>query len=103
MPEALPTTLYSARRDWAEKNPEQDKAFRAGLEEADASIADQANAQRVREIIGRYIKLPPEMLASVPVNAQKAALPDSSLQYWIEVMKDQKMLRESLDVQRLTV
>lgn len=103
MPEGLPTTLYSARRDWAEKNPEQVKAFRAGLEDAGAFIADQANAQRVREIISRYIKLPPEMLATVPVNAQRAALPTSSLQYWIDVMKDQKMLRENLDVQRLTV
>ena len=103
MPEGLPTTIYAARRDWAEKNPEQVKAFQGALQDAGAFIADQANAQRVRDIIGRYIKLPPEMLATVPVNAQKAALPGSSLQYWVDVMKDQKMLRESVDVPRLIV
>ncbi len=103
MPAGLPTTLYAARRDWATQNPQQVAAFRDGLAEAGDFIADPANAQRVRDIISRYIKLPPEMLATVPVNAQKAALPATSLEFWVNVMKDQQMLRENLDVKQLLV
>lgn len=101
MPDGMPTTIYASRRDWAEQNPQQIAAFREGLVEAGEFIVNPANAQRVRDIISRYIKLPPEMLATVPVNTQKAALPAASLEFWIDVMKDQNMLRENLDVKQL--
>lgn len=102
-PEGMPTILYSARRDWAQKNPAAAKAFRDGLVEAAAFVREPRNLAKVREHIGKYIKLPPEVLATIQINPPGPVITDKGLQYWVDVMREQSMLKTTPSVAQLIV
>lgn len=93
LPEGLPTIIHTARRDWAEKNPTQVKAFREAVVEAAAWMAKPANDARLREHIGKYIKLPAEVLAKVQVSPAAPVVTSKHLDAWVAMMKDQEMLK----------
>lgn len=93
LPEGLPTIIHTARRDWAEKNPAQVKAFREAVVEAAAWMAKPANDARLREHIGKYIKLPAEVLAKVQVSPAAPVVTSKHLDAWVAMMKDQEMLK----------
>jgi len=95
LPEGLPTIIHTARRDWAEKNPAQVKAFREAVIEAAAWMARPANDARMREHIGKYIKLPAEVLAKVQVAPAAPVVTARQLDAWVAMMKDQDMLKTS--------
>jgi NitT/TauT family transport system substrate-binding protein len=93
LPPGLPAILYSTTRAWATKNPQLVKAFRDGLTEGSAFVADKANDSKVRQIIGKYIALPPAVLASSIISAQKPTITVEEIDYWIKIMREQEMLR----------
>ena len=48
------------------------------------------------------IKLPPEVLKTMPINGQwRADIPQENMARWIAVMERQKMLRTKLDLKKL--
>jgi NitT/TauT family transport system substrate-binding protein len=61
------------------------------------------NDARVRASIGKYIKLPPEVLAKVQISPPGPVVTDKQLAYWVGLMKEQEMLKTSIDVARLVV
>ncbi|MBN8939290.1 MAG: ABC transporter substrate-binding protein [Rhizobiales bacterium] len=93
LPAGLPAILYSTTRAWATKNPQLIKAFRDGLTEGSAFVADKANDAKVRAIIGKYIALPPAVLANAIISAQKPSITVAEIDYWIKIMREQEMLR----------
>jgi NitT/TauT family transport system substrate-binding protein len=93
LPEGVPTILYSARRDWAERNAAQVKAFRDSIVEAAAWMAKPANDAALRAHIGRYIKLPPEVLAKVQISPAAPRVSARQLDDWVTMMKAQDMLK----------
>lgn len=93
LPEGLHSSLYVARRDWADKNPAQVKAFRLALNEAVAWMAQPANDGRMREHIGKYMKLPPEVLAKIQVLPPAPQVTPKQLDMWVALLKDQDMIR----------
>lgn len=101
LPEGNQTIVHAARRDWAEKNPQAVRAFRESLVEAAAFMAQPKNDARVRAAIGKYIKLPPDVLAKVQISPPGPVVTDRQLAYWVGLMKDQDMLKGSPDVARL--
>ncbi|WP_295546088.1 ABC transporter substrate-binding protein [uncultured Pseudacidovorax sp.] len=101
LPEGNQTIVHAARREWAEKNPQAVRAFRESLVEAAAFMAQPKNDARVRAAIGKYIKLPPDVLAKVQVSPPGPVVTDKQLAYWVGLMKDQDMLKGSPDVARL--
>lgn len=101
LPDGVPTIIYAARRDWAQKNAAQVSAFRAAITEAAAWMARPANGARMREHMGRYIKLPPEVLAKVQVAPAAPVLGARQLDYWVGLMKEQGMLKTSPDTAAL--
>lgn len=101
LPEGNQTIVHAARRDWAEKNPQAVRAFRESLVEAAAFMGQAKNDARVRAAIGKYIKLPPEVLAKVQISPPGPVVTDKQLAYWVGLMKDQDMLKGSPDVARL--
>lgn len=101
LPEGNQTIVHAARREWAEKNPQAVRAFRESLVEAAAFMAQPKNDARVRAAIGKYIKLPPDVLAKVQVSPPGPVVTDRQLAYWVGLMKDQDMLKGSPDVARL--
>lgn len=101
LPEGNQTIVHAAKREWAQKNPQAARAFRESLVEAAAFMQQPKNDAKVREIIGKYIKLPPEVLAKVQISPPAPVVTDRQLAYWVGLMKEQEMLKGEPDVARL--
>lgn len=95
LPEGQPTIVHVARRDWVAKNPAAARAFREAVQEAAAFMARPGNEPRVRAAIGKYIKLPPEVLAKAQISPPTPLVTEKQLDYWVGLMKDQGMLKGS--------
>ena len=101
LPENQPTIVHVARRDWVAKNPAAAKAFRDAVQEAATFMVQPKNDAAVRAAIGKYIKLPPEVIAKVQISPPMAVVTEKQLTYWVNLMKDQEMLKTVPDVARL--
>ena len=51
------------------------------------------NNDAVRAAIGKYIKLPPEVLAKMQISPPGPVVTEKQLTYWVDLMKDQDMLK----------
>ena len=94
-PEGITTALYAATSEWAKAHPEEIKAFTAALEDAAAFIA--SNPDKARADVGVYTKLPPPVLAMVPLATPDPKLTADHLAYWVNAMKDLGMVNKDLD------
>ena len=83
------------------KNPAAARAFRESLVESAAFMQQPKNDAKVRAAIGKYIKLPPEVLAKIQISPPGAMVNEKQLGYWVSLMKDQDMLKTSIDVAKL--
>lgn len=95
LPEGQPTIVHVARREWVTKNAAAAKAFREAVQEAAAFMGKPANEAKVRAAIGKYIKLPPEVLAKAQISPPTPLVSEKQLDYWVALMKDQGMLKGS--------
>lgn len=102
-PDGMPTILYTARRDWALKNSAAVKSFQEAIIEAAQFMRKPANDARVRQHIGKYIKLPPEILASMQISPPAPVITEKQVSYWVDMMNDQKMLKATPKVGTLIV
>lgn len=91
LPEGISVIPYATTRAWAMRNPALVQAFRGGIAEAVPFM--RANDARARQHMGKYIRLPPEMLATALITHQQAELSARDMEYWITVMREQDMLR----------
>jgi NitT/TauT family transport system substrate-binding protein len=66
-------------------------------------MAKPKNNAKVRAAIGKYIKLPPEVLAKVQISPPGPVVTEKQLTYWVNLMKDQDMLKTTPDVTKLIV
>ena len=97
------TIIHTARREWVQKNPAAAKAFREAVQEAAAFMQQPKNDPAVRAAIGKYIKLPPEILAKIQISPPGPLVSEKQLSYWVSLMKDQDMLRTEPKVAQLIV
>ncbi len=96
----LPIIVYSSTRKWYEANKAAAKAFRDGIAEGVLNV--RKDDAFLRASIGKYIKLPPEVLKTMPINGQwRAEIPEESMARWIGIMEKQRMLRTKLNLKRL--
>ncbi|HEX7865249.1 MAG TPA: ABC transporter substrate-binding protein [Variovorax sp.] len=101
LPENNQTIVHAAKREWVAKNPAAARAFREALVEAGAFMQQPKNDAMVRAAIGKYIKLPPEVLAKVQISPPGPVVTEKQLAYWTGLMKEQDMLKTSIDVAKL--
>jgi NitT/TauT family transport system substrate-binding protein len=92
----LPVIVYSATRKWVNANPAAAKAFREAIAEGTA-IANKDHAA-VRAAVGKFIKMPPEVIANMKLGRWQAEVTDAGMGGWIDIMKRQGMLQTGLDV-----
>ena len=93
LPEGQPTIIYVARRDWAQKNAAAVRAFQQAVQEAGAFMQNPKNNDAVRAAIGKYIKLPPDVLAKMQISPPGPVVTAKQLDYWVGLMKEQEMLK----------
>jgi NitT/TauT family transport system substrate-binding protein len=103
LPEGNHTIVHAAKREWVAKNANAARAFREAIQEAGAFMEQPKNDAKVRASIGRYIKLPPEVLAKAQISPPGPVVNDKQLAYWVGLMKDQDMLKSPVDVAKLIV
>ncbi|MDP3824110.1 MAG: ABC transporter substrate-binding protein [Burkholderiales bacterium] len=97
------TIVHAAKREWAQKNPAAARAFRESVQEAAAFMQQAKNSDAVRAAIGKYIKLPPEVIAKMQISPPGPLVSEKQLNYWVAMMKDQEMLKSELKVSTLLV
>jgi NitT/TauT family transport system substrate-binding protein len=103
LPDGMPTILFVAQRDWARKNAAAAKAFREAIIEAAAFMNVAQNGPKVREYIGRHIKLPPEVLATIQISPPGPIVTEKAMSWWVDMMMDQKMLDARPNVAQLII
>jgi NitT/TauT family transport system substrate-binding protein len=101
LPDGQPTIVHAARRDWVQKNPAAARAFREAVAEGAAFMRQPKNDARVREHIGKHIKLPPEVLARTQISPPGPLVSEAQLAYWVGLMKEQEMLKTELKLATL--
>src|ERR1700754_3406241 len=94
-----PIIFYAASRDWAEKNPDIIKKFRAAI--AEAAVIVNTDRDKAGAAISKFTKQPLELVKMAPPNYSEAALKSDQLAWWIDVMTQQKMLQSKLDLNKL--
>jgi NitT/TauT family transport system substrate-binding protein len=99
----LPVIVYSATRDWAQKNPAAVKAFREAIAEATVFVNDPKNEAAVRAVVGKFIQLPPPVLAALKFGRWRAEVPEAGIAEWIATMNAQGMLQTKLDPAKIAV
>lgn len=103
LPENHQTIVHAAKREWVASNPAAVHAFRQALLESAGFMQQPKNDAKVRAAIGKYIKLPPEVLAKLQISPPGPVVSDRQLAYWSALMKEQGMLKTDIDVARLIV
>ncbi|MBN9409919.1 MAG: ABC transporter substrate-binding protein [Burkholderiales bacterium] len=87
--------VYGSTSAWLQKNPQAAKAFREAIDEAIAFHAKNPDVSRAN--MGKYLRLPPEVLATLPVPRLATTVSEDHLRFWIDAMQAQAMLRTRLD------
>ena len=101
LPDGQPTIIHTAKREWVAKNGVAAKAFRDSVQEAATFMGNPKNNDKVRSAIGKYIKLPPEVLAKAQISPPSPVISEKQMTYWVNLMKDQEMLKNPVDVAKL--
>jgi NitT/TauT family transport system substrate-binding protein len=94
-----PIIFYAASREWAAKNPETVKKFRAAIAEA-APIVNN-DREKASAAIAKFTKQPLDLVKLTAPNHAEPALKPEQLAWWIDVMSAQKMLQSKLDLKKL--
>jgi len=94
-----PIIFYAASREWAEKNPEVVKKFRAAIAET-APIVNE-DREKASVSISKFTKQPIDLVKATPPNRSEPVLKPEQLAWWIDIMASQKMLQSKLDLNKL--
>ena len=94
-----PIILYAAARDWAEKNPDTIRKFRAAIAEG-AEIVN-SDRDKASVSISKFTKQSIELVKASPPNRSEPILKAGQLAWWIDVMSSQKMLQTKVDLNKL--
>ena len=94
-----PIIFYAASRDWAEKNPEVIKKFRAAIAEA-APIVNN-DREKSAASIAKFTKQTIELVKASPPNKSEPELKAEQLAWWIDIMASQKMLQSKVDLNKV--
>ena len=101
LPEGAMQMINASTRAWAEKNPGVVAAYQRAIAEANAFIA--ANPDAAKAIIAKYLNLPEAVERSSELPRFVTTLDPAQMQWWIDVLSRQDMLRTKLDPAKLAV
>ena len=102
VPAGTMPTGYAATRERVEKNPALVRAYRAALDDAVVFINNPANVARVKASMAKHTKLPPQIADTLPIPNNLTNRPTAaSIRFWVELMKEQSLIRGNPDASRL--
>lgn len=94
-----PIIFYAASRDWAEKNPDAIRKFRAAI--AEAAVIVNTDRDKASAAIAKFTKQQLDLVKSTTPNHSEPELKPEQLAWWIDVMQQQNMLQSKLALGKL--
>jgi NitT/TauT family transport system substrate-binding protein len=94
-----PIIFYAASRDWALKNPEIVRKFREGIAEG-AKIVN-TDREKASASISKFTKQPLDIVKLFPPAYSQPELKAGDLAWWVDVMKQQKLMQNNVDLAKL--
>ena len=91
--------INASTRAWAQNNPGAVANYRAAIEEASAFITKHDD--RTKAIIAQYLNLPEAVVRDSELPQFVASIDPAQMQWWIDVLSRQDMLRSKLDPAQL--
>ena len=95
LPEGTMGVGYASTAEWAAANPGAVKAFREAIAEG-AALAEKDPAL-ARKAIGKYIPVPPEILATMQISKLDPVVTESQVAAWVRILVQQGMVKPGLD------
>jgi len=96
-----PVIVYAASRDWAEKNAEAVTKFRQGIAEGARIVND--DPEKAYTAIVKFTKQPMELVRMNRPNQSDSTLKPEQFAWWVDVMKQQKLLQGTPDLAKLVL
>jgi NitT/TauT family transport system substrate-binding protein len=95
LPQGVPSMVSASTRDWATRNAREAAAYREAITEATAW--GNANPDETKQIVGKWLKLPPEMMKQTQLEQLEAKLNASDMKWWIDTLTEQEQIRTKVD------
>jgi NitT/TauT family transport system substrate-binding protein len=95
MPDNTRAMVSGASRAWVAQNGKDARAYREAIDEA--ATWSNANPAETKAIIGKWLKLAPELMAATQVEKMTSELTASDLAWWVSAMNEQSLLRTTVD------
>ncbi len=99
VPPGTALVFFVAQRSWAQKNPALVAQFRDGVSKGINFV--QANRDKAHVYVGEMLKLPPDAALQTEFGELQGNLTPAQLQWWIDVMTKQKLIRNKIDANTL--
>ncbi|MDO8771653.1 MAG: ABC transporter substrate-binding protein [Burkholderiaceae bacterium] len=103
LPEGQPTIVHVAKREWVKANPAAARGFAQAIQEGAAFIAQPKNDAKVRDYLTKYLKVPAAAAAKMQISPPGPVVSEKQLTWWLNLMKEQEMLKTSPAVVQLVV
>jgi NitT/TauT family transport system substrate-binding protein len=99
MPEGQSILVYATTRQWAETHRPEVTAFRTVLAEADRFLV--SHPKEALADLGKYIKMPPPVLALAHIGLQDPTIREDQISWWVGVMQKQGLLTGPVDTSKV--
>ena len=94
-PDGTLTVIYATTRKWATENRATVAALRDAMKEANAYMTD--HAADANNAIATYTKLPPQVVAALPLPHLTVDVTPAQIKFWIDICKDQDLIKGNPD------
>ena len=101
LPRGIPGMINIADATWAHAHADTIARFRRALDRA--ATYSQAHPTEVKQILGKWLKLPPKVMDLTAVPIPRASVAPKDLAWWLDLMKGQKIVDQPLDPAALTL
>lgn len=98
-PAGTPLVIYIAGGDWSVKNAASVAAVRGAL--ADGAAFAKAHPDKAEQYIAQYLKQPLAVVQATHTSPLQAALTAKQFRWWIDSMKTQGFLANSVDLGKI--
>jgi NitT/TauT family transport system substrate-binding protein len=99
LPDNTSAMISASTRDWATKNPKEAAAYRDAI--AEAVAYGNANRDETKQIIGKWLKLSPEIMQQTQLEKLVAELGADEMKWWVDTLNEQNLLRTKVDPAKL--
>jgi NitT/TauT family transport system substrate-binding protein len=99
LPTGTVPTMWVASKSYTDAHPETVRGFQAALGEGIAYA--RAHPEIADEVLSRYLRLPIEAVRQAPKQPLLDAIAPAQIAFWVDLMRQQKLIAEDIDAASL--